>query len=325
MHQSTTDKLALPFLQPGQALKTITHNEALQRLDTGLYLACSNMAAEVLPTHPIDGETLVLSAAFTSNHPNENAGDIAVFRDGVWLWFTPKAGWTLWDTDDETLRIFDGENWIAPHSNSQTETRPHLGLNATASESQRLAIASATSLFTHDGDSHRMSVNRADETQTASLIFQTDYAGNAELGLTGPDGFSLKTSPDGTHWSERLSTPQNYSGLRAPAFGSVRVSIDNDSSQLIPTPASGGIFAITVINDNGLPLANRSGLLAYDTGSTPSLISLAKTGLVDNLGAAVLSGNTGTIGNLGLSAVSGGLYVENRINGRRDISLTFLC
>jgi len=45
MNAPTTDKLALPFLQPGQALKTITHNEALQRLDTGLYLSCSNMNA----------------------------------------------------------------------------------------------------------------------------------------------------------------------------------------------------------------------------------------------------------------------------------------
>jgi len=143
--------------------------------------------------------------------------------------------------------------------------------------------------------------------------------------MTATATVSLKTSPDGTHWSERLSTPQNYSGLRAPAFGSVRVSIDNDSAQLIPTPASGGIFAITVISDTGLPLANRSGLLAYDTGSTPSLISLAKTGLIENLGVAVLNGSSAATGNIGVSAVSGGLYIENRIVGRRHISLTFLC
>jgi len=51
MTDDTTRTLSLPYLQPGQALKTITHNEALQRLDAGLYLSISNMAAAELRAH----------------------------------------------------------------------------------------------------------------------------------------------------------------------------------------------------------------------------------------------------------------------------------
>jgi len=321
MNASTTDKLALPFLQPGQALKTITHNEALQRLDTGLYLSCSNMAASELPEAPEPNETLILSAA----SDNEHAGDIGVFQNGVWLWFTPKAGWSIWDAATDSLRIYDGDTWVGAAPNAQLETLPLLGLNSTASPSQRLAVASETSLFTHDGQSHRMSINRAAETDTASLILQTNYAGEAELGLTGSEGFSLKTSQDGTNWTDRLSTPSDYAGIRAPAFGSMRFTIANDTAVFLETPATGGILAITIVSDGGYPTVNRSGLIAYDTGTTPTLVELAKTNRLELHGPVVLDGSISAADNLGLSAVDGGLYVENRLNSERIISLTFLC
>jgi len=321
MNASSTDNFALPFLQPGQALKTITHNEALQRLDTGLYLSCSDMAADALPDNPVAGETLILSNTSTEEH----AGDIAVFQDDVWLWFTPKAGWSVWDASANTLRIFDGQDWVGPAPNTLPETLPHLGLNTSASPNQRLAIASETSLFTHNGESHRIAVNRAANTDTASLIFQTDYSGNAELGLNGADGFSLKTSSDGTNWTERLSTPAGYSGIRAPAFGSVRIGIANDTTAFIETPATGGILAIIVVSDGAYPTVSHSGLIAYDSGQSPTLVVLAKTNRLEIHGHAVLSGTNSAEGNIGLSAVDGGIYVENRLNNERILSVTFLC
>ena len=41
MTATATPRLGLPFLQAGQALKNITHNEALQRLDVALMRARS--------------------------------------------------------------------------------------------------------------------------------------------------------------------------------------------------------------------------------------------------------------------------------------------
>ena len=177
MTATATPRLGLPFLQAGQALKNITHNEALQRLDVGLYLFCTNMAAGHLPSNPVEGQAHIIMS-------------------GNWIWFIPRAGWVVWDTAGETLRIFDGSTWVSPVSEMDHENLPFLGLNAPASSNQRLSVASDTSLFTHDGDSHRLLLNRAAVSDTASVLYQTDYAGEAEVGLTSTDGFSIKTSYD---------------------------------------------------------------------------------------------------------------------------------
>lgn len=324
MNASTTDKLALPFLQPGQALKTITHNEALQRLDAGLYLSCSDMAASEIPTAPTDGYVIILAADFSGTDA-ERAGQIGVFQNGSWVWFEPFIGWVIWDASEESLRVFNGDIWTAPVSNSQPELLPFIGLNSSANPAQRLAVSSPSSLFTHEGDSHRMTINRAAETDTASLIFQTEYSGGAELGLTGEDGFSLKTSKGGDNWITRLATPEDYSGLRAPAFGSVRLRVANDTAEYIETPASGGLLALTIVSDGGFPRISHSGLLAYDSGQSPSLVELAKTSRVEMHGHAIIDGTFSEDGNIGISAVEGGLYIENRLGTERIISMTFLC
>lgn len=324
MNASATPRLNLPFLQAGQALKNITHNEALQRIDSGLYLSCSDMAANALPDDPTSGFTVIISKA-AEHALVDRIDQIAVFVNGDWVWFTPKPGWAIWDNISQTLRVFDGQVWVSAVPNFVPDTLPLLGLNTSANPSQRLAVASHTTLFTHDGDSHRLTLNRAAPADTASVVFQTDFAGETELGLTGTGGFALRTSSDGVDFVDRLTTPNNYSGVQSPAFGSMRIILANDTAELIETPATGGIIALTVVSDNGYPSAARSGLLAYDTGNSPSLVSLATTGRIENHGSTTLDGTTSSISNIGISAVDGGLYIENRVTGSRDISLTFLC
>ena len=324
MTETTTPRLSLPFLQAGQALKNITHNEALQRLDTGLYLSCSNMAADNLPADPVEGHAYVISQT-PDGSLMDRIGHIGVYVSSRWAWFIPKSGWVLWDETGATLRVFDGSDWAASFSESQAETLPFLGLNAAASADQRLSISSASSLFNHDGDSHRLTLNRASEADTASVIFQTNFGGGAELGLTGAGGFSLKISSDDGAFAEKMSASESYPGILSPAFASLRVSIESETAAFVETPATGGIFALMVVSDAGFPQASRSGIFAYDTGGTPVLVTLAKATRVDNHGALVLSGTTSEFGNIGVSAVEGGLYIENRTLNTRDISLTFLC
>lgn len=324
MSASTTSRLELPFLQAGQALKNITHNEALNRLDSGLYLSCSDMSASVLPSDMPEGTALIISEMAGSDL-SERIGQIGVYLATGWVWFLPKAGWTVWDQTTQTLRVFDGLDWVGPAPENIPDTLPQLGLNSTASPIQRFSIASQTSLFNHDGDSHRLTLNRAAEEDTASLVFQTDFAGAAELGLTGPSGFSLKTSSDGLTFSDRLTTPAGFTGIYSPAFASLKVTLANDTAMMVATPATGGLVALTVVSDAGYPSAARSALFAYDTGHSPDLVSLAVTNRVENHGATVLTGTTSAESHIGVSAVSGGLYLENRVTGDRDIRLTFLC
>ncbi len=324
MNSTATPSLTLPFLQAGQALKNITHNDALNRLDAGLYLSCSDMGADSLPADPASGSAVIISDTAVPDL-SDRVGQIAVFQAGNWVWFNPQSGWMIWDSAGDRLRVFNGVEWVSASPNFTPETLPHLGLNALANPAQRLSVASETSLFNHDGEGHRLTLNRATEADTASLIFQTNFAGEAELGLTGAAGFSLKTSSDGIAFSDRLTTPENYKGIQSPAFGSQRVTVGHDAAVMIQTPATGGIIALTVVSDNGFPQVGHSGLLAYDTGNSPGVISLATTGKLENHGASVLDGTVSADGNIGISAVAGGLYIENRIANPRDISVTFLC
>jgi len=321
---TATARLDLPFLQAGQALKNITHNEALQRLDSGLYLSCSNMDANSLPGNPAE-DLVVLISQSPDITLLDRVGQIAVFTTSGWVWFTPKPGWSLWDETEQTLRIFNGKSWVPPMKETFQDSLPKLGLNATATTEQRLSISSENSLFNHDGNSHRLTLNRAAQDDTASLIFQTGFTGGAELGLTGAGGFSLKTSSDGTHFTEKLSTPATYNGIQSPAFGSNVISVEHNTATLIPTPATGGIVALTITSKNGFPQVGHSGIFAYDTGGTPLLRTLSKTTRVDNHASLILDGTISTEGNIGVSAVEGGLYLENRIVNTRDFSLTFIC
>jgi hypothetical protein len=70
-------------------------------------------------------------------------------------------------------------------------------LNATADLQNRLAISSPASLFNHEGHGHQVKVNKASTGDTASLLFQSNWSGRAEMGLAGNDEFSIKVSGDG--------------------------------------------------------------------------------------------------------------------------------
>lgn len=49
-----------------------------------------------------------------------------------------------------------------------------------------------------------MTINKAAKADTATLLFQSGWSGRAEMGLAGHDGFSIKTSVDGTSWHTAL-------------------------------------------------------------------------------------------------------------------------
>lgn len=51
-----SSRLALPFLQPGQAQKHVTHNEALARLDLLVQLVVQDFDATTPPVSPQAGQ-----------------------------------------------------------------------------------------------------------------------------------------------------------------------------------------------------------------------------------------------------------------------------
>jgi hypothetical protein len=55
-----------------------------------------------------------------------------------------------------------------------------------------------------DGDL-RYKLSKESAAKTLSLLFQDNFSGRAEIGLTGDDDFHFKTSPDGSAWNDALT------------------------------------------------------------------------------------------------------------------------
>ena len=80
-----------------------------------------------------------------------------------------------------------------------------LGLNATASDTQRLAVQSRSVLFSHDtGGDTQVQVNRQGAGSTGTLVYSTGWSGRAETGLAGSDDYSIKVSTDGAAWRDAM-------------------------------------------------------------------------------------------------------------------------
>lgn len=135
--------LELPYLQPAQAQKHVTHNEALRMLDASVQLSVPGPGESAPPADPQEGQRLLVASGATGDWQGQDNA-VTVFVDGAWQFFFPAVGWTAWLRDAGTWVAFDGSGW--------REMAPGLwGVNATADAQTRLAVAAEGTLFTHDG------------------------------------------------------------------------------------------------------------------------------------------------------------------------------
>ncbi|MCK0168688.1 DUF2793 domain-containing protein [Jannaschia sp. S6380] len=201
MSENTTI-LSLPLIQGGQAQKHITHNEALRMLDALVQPVVTDADRTAPPDLPAEGDRHIVAPGAIGAWSGRD-GDIAVFAGNGWTFLSPAPGWRVHDAEARVDRRHDGTAWIADAAPAP-ETLPQLGINAAADAANRLAVASDSTLLTHDGSDHRLVLNKAGSGDTGTLLFQTGYSGRAEMGCAGEDAFSVKVSADGTGWTTAL-------------------------------------------------------------------------------------------------------------------------
>jgi uncharacterized protein DUF2793 len=196
-------KLSLPYLLPNQAQKHVTQNESLRALDAIVQLSVISVEQTSPPDAPSEGDRYVVAGPASADWAGAD-GQIAAYQDGAWAFYTPQTGWTAWAEESALLMVFDGEDWIELSASGDASSPETLGINASADAVNRLSVRSEASLFSHEGAGHQIKINKASETDTASVLFQSNWCGRAEIGLTGSDDFLLKTSPDGETFAPTL-------------------------------------------------------------------------------------------------------------------------
>lgn len=108
---SETQNLQLPLVQPGQAQKHVTVNEALARLDGLVQLKILSVTTTVPPTQVIDGAAYAVPVGAASSWSGQD-GKIAIASNGGWVFIEPKQGWRAWIADEGVFAIFAGGSWL---------------------------------------------------------------------------------------------------------------------------------------------------------------------------------------------------------------------
>ena len=110
MSDDITARLALPLLQPGQAQKETTHNEALALLDLAVQASVQAVGTTVPPVAPVAGSAWIVGAAPTGDWTGQ-AGAIAGWTSGGWRFVAARDGMAVWSMADGQVARFGSGVW----------------------------------------------------------------------------------------------------------------------------------------------------------------------------------------------------------------------
>lgn len=193
----TSARLALPLIQPSQAQKHVTHNEALLILDVATQLVVQSFDAVMPPTSPQEG-TLYALDSNSEGVWADHGGKLALWWDNRWWFFQPQDGWRAGLAGSTQVYVRQGGVWV--DQQIATDNLARVGVNTTADATNRLAVRAEQTLLTNDGAGHRLTLNKASAADSAEIVFQSNWSGRTVFALDSGDALALKLSADGSNW-----------------------------------------------------------------------------------------------------------------------------
>ena len=324
----TSPILSMPYIQPSQAQKHVTHNEALRQLDAIVQLAVISAELTAPPPTPAEGDRYIVSNSATAAWAGQDNA-VAVWSDSAWTFHTPLTGWRA-DVQGSGAQLrYDGGSWVTPDL-APLQNVARVGINSTADDTNRLSVTSDATLLNHAGSGHQLKLNKNSQVDTASLLFQTGFSGRAEMGTAGTDDFAIKVSANGALFNTAIVADAADGSVRFPQgkcyFDEVFIADDAAYGFDIPfsDPArimmwlsldlAGEFYLFSVTG----ALAGASNFAAMFTSAAGSLNFLSGT----------LDGTTGPDNAISISIDSTGpasrMYLENRLGSDRTFTMSTL-
>jgi hypothetical protein len=322
-----TANLALPCIEGSQAQKHVTHNDALRILDTLVQLAVSDRDLTAPPAPPAEGQRWIVKVAGTgawAGHDNA----IAAWQDGGWQFSTPRIGWIAFVADEGTLLVWNGTAWGDFFSTvTSIQNLARLGVGTTADATNPLSAKLNNILFgaktvADGGDGHlRSKFSKESADKTLSLLFQDNYSGRAEIGLTGDDDLHVKVSADGSAWADALVVDSATGKVSFPVSGGPREMLTadriyyvrsdgNDANPGLVNTSGGAFLTIQKAIDtvmNTIDLAGHNVLIQVAAGTYAGNVTVAAAWC--GAGAVTLQGDTVTPSNVELSTTGAAITV----------------
>ncbi|MEW6775039.1 MAG: DUF2793 domain-containing protein [Bdellovibrionota bacterium] len=87
-------------------------NDDIKKLDAVVHLSILDRDLSAPPGSPAAGGRYIVGSSPTGAWAT-HAGEIAVYRDGAWAFYVPKAGWRVWVEDERRELYHDGTTWRA--------------------------------------------------------------------------------------------------------------------------------------------------------------------------------------------------------------------
>lgn len=141
---STTPRLSLPLLFPGQAQKEGFVNEIAARLDALVHCAIE-AAAATPPTAPEEGQCWLIASGASGawfGHDDE----IAAWQGGNWLFFAPREGMSVFDKASAAMRRFAG-SWAGAERPAEPAGGTTIDAEARTAISQLIEVLEISGLL----------------------------------------------------------------------------------------------------------------------------------------------------------------------------------
>jgi hypothetical protein len=98
--------LSLPFIQPAQAQKHVTHNEAVNTLDALVQTSVLSASLSSPPAAVSPGDMYIVATNATGAWAG-SAKRLARYGLDGWQFFVPLTGWRTWVVDVGQMQVFD--------------------------------------------------------------------------------------------------------------------------------------------------------------------------------------------------------------------------